>query len=162
PVVAAPDTGSAVLAAQAQGARVEVSSLRTPTRTVLANPDGSLTAELSVTPTRVRRGGSWGPVDRTIAPRGDGTIRPPAGIGDLALSGGGSKAPLASLTKDGKRFALFWPGTLPAPKLDGDAATYPEVLPGVDLTMRATPMGYQQELMVKSAEAARSPALAEI
>ncbi|MCN9244921.1 DNRLRE domain-containing protein, partial [Streptomyces sp. RY43-2] len=58
--------------------------------------------------------------------------------------------------------ALSWPGTLPAPRIEGDSATYPDVLPGVDLRLGAQEDGFTQLLVVKSAEAAASKELAAL
>ncbi len=55
--------------------------------------------------------------------------------------------------------SLSWPTPLPKPAIDGDAATYPEVLPGVDLKLRADNDGFSQLLIVKSAQAAAQPEL---
>ncbi|RSM43597.1 LamG domain-containing protein [Amycolatopsis balhimycina DSM 5908] len=154
PVAAAPDEASAANAAYHQGSRVEVAGRRTETRTTYANPDGTMTAELSAVPVRVKRGTGWAPVDTRLVKGADGAVRPVAAEGDLALSGGGSVAPLAELTRDGKRLALRWPGTLPVPEVDGDAATYRELLPGVDLVMRAGRDGYRQQFVVKNTDAA--------
>lgn len=46
--------------------------------------------------------------------------------------------------------------------MEGDTATYPEVLPGVDLRLGAREDGFTQLLVVKSAEAAASSELAEL
>lgn len=46
--------------------------------------------------------------------------------------------------------------------LVADTATYPEVLPGVDLTVTATVDGYRQRLVVKNRAAAANPALRRI
>ncbi len=46
--------------------------------------------------------------------------------------------------------------------LAGDTATYPEVLPGVDLRVRVTADGFAQLLVVKDARAAANPALRAI
>ncbi|WP_416069704.1 LamG domain-containing protein [Streptomyces sp. AK02-01A] len=59
-------------------------------------------------------------------------------------------------------FSLDWPGSLPEPTLDGATATYPDVLPGVDLKLTATAEGYRQTLAVKTAQAAASPELEQI
>ncbi|MCN9244853.1 DNRLRE domain-containing protein, partial [Streptomyces sp. RY43-2] len=58
--------------------------------------------------------------------------------------------------------ALSWPGALPVPRIDGDSATYPDVLPGVDLRLGAQEDGFTQLLVVKSAEAAASKELAAL
>nr|WP_157528555.1 LamG domain-containing protein [Kibdelosporangium sp. MJ126-NF4] len=158
----APSVAEAMTAAVAQGSRVAVGDMTTPTRTVYAKPDGHLTAELSAVPRQVKKDDSWVPIDTHLATQPNGTITPKAAIGGLTLSGGGDRLPLARLVRDDKVFELYWPGTLPKPVVDGDTATYPEVLPGVDLRMRANDSGYDQHLVVKTAKAAANPSLARI
>ncbi|MET8045436.1 LamG-like jellyroll fold domain-containing protein [Micromonospora sp. NPDC005215] len=51
---------------------------------------------------------------------------------------------------------------MPTPSVSGDSATYPEVLAGVDLVVRATATGFTHALVIKSAAAAANPALREI
>ncbi|MGX7824616.1 LamG domain-containing protein [Actinokineospora sp. 24-640] len=158
----APDEVTAMTAAQLQNSRVEVLDERTPTRVVWANPGGTLTAELHAVPVRVLKGGAWRPVDQDLQRRPDGTVEPKAAVGELVLSGGGDDAPLAQMRSEGKRFSVRWPAPLPEPVLDGATATYPEVLPGVDLLMHAERAGYRQHLVVKTPAAAKNPALKSI
>ncbi|MFU8853054.1 LamG-like jellyroll fold domain-containing protein [Micromonospora sp. SL1-18] len=155
------DEAGARAAAVASGVRVEATALRTERQQVFANPNGTFTLEQSVEPVRVRRGASWAPVDTTLRPAAGGTVMPGATTLDMAFSAGGD-GPLVRLRRDGNELALHWPGRLPAPTLTGDTATYPEVLPGVNLTLRATTEGFSQLLVVKSAQAAANPALATV
>ncbi|WP_436775185.1 FG-GAP-like repeat-containing protein [Yinghuangia sp. YIM S09857] len=92
----------------------------------------------------------------------DGSVRPKATRANLRLSGGGDSMPLATLSKDGREIALTWSGGLPQPVLQGDTATYPEVLPGVDLKVIADVDSFSHVLVVKNAEAAKNPALAKL
>ncbi|MFL6076325.1 MAG: LamG-like jellyroll fold domain-containing protein [Mycobacteriales bacterium] len=166
PRPASPDAvasvGGALAAARASGHRVEVTGQRTETTQVFANPSGTLTAKVAPQPVRVRRtDGSWTPVDNTLRRTGSGAVAPAASPLKLSLSGGGA-GPLVSLTRDGRSVALGWPGRLPAPALKGDTATYPEVLPGVDLEVRVSVYGYSEVLVVKNRKAAANPALATV
>jgi hypothetical protein len=130
---------------------------------VFANPDGTLTRRESFEPQRVRRNGAWIPVDLTLAARPDGTVGPKAASVDVRLSDGGPAGDvLATAVKDGSEIGLGWADSLPQPHLDGPVATYPEVLPGVDLTVTATRKGFSELLVVKTAEAAKNPRLTEI
>ncbi len=162
PVSEAPDAASATLAAHAQGSAVEIADQRTSMRRVFANPGGGMTTELNPVPVRVKRGSAWVPIDTEVVRRPDGSVGPRAAVGDAVFSGGGSTTALASLHHDGRKLSLYWPGELPKPVLSGNTATYPEVLPGVDLVMRAERDGLQQHVVVKTREAAKNPALASI
>ncbi|MEU6717480.1 LamG-like jellyroll fold domain-containing protein [Nonomuraea sp. NPDC046802] len=159
---APPSAEAAALAeADASGHRVEVGALRTENQEVYAEPDGRLLLRQHVHPVRVRRGAGWAPVDTTLRRLPDGTVAPVAAAVDLKFSGGGDSA-LVSIGKDGGRLALDWPGTLPEPVLSGDTATYPGVLPGVDLRLRAEGEGFTEVLVVRDRAAAQSPKLAEL
>ncbi|MFM9662815.1 hypothetical protein, partial [Streptomyces scabiei] len=68
-----------------------------------------------------------------------------------------------TMRRAGREFALTWPyGKLPAPSVDGDTATYAEVLPGVDLTVRAEADGFGHLIVVKTPEAAADSRLARL
>lgn len=158
----APDEQSAARAAREHRKSVRVASRITETSEVVANPDGTFTFTQHFRPVRVRRDNTWVPVDTTLRRLPDGTVAPIAVNVDLRLSGGGEDRPLVVLGKDGREVGLRWPGPLPEPVLDGPIATYPEVLPGVDLVVRADVQGFNQVLVVKSREAALQPALRKV
>ncbi|MGA5631713.1 LamG-like jellyroll fold domain-containing protein [Streptomyces lydicamycinicus] len=161
PDAQAPDEDSALEQAKRTGREVEVTSLRGESADVVATPAGKLQARQYLRPVRTRASGSWRDIDTDLAKTSDGTVAPKAAVVDLTFSGGGDK-PLVSLRKAGRELELSWPGTLPAPVLDGAQATYPDVLPGVDLRMGAQADGFTQLLIVKSAQAAASSQLAQL
>ncbi|MBP2323727.1 hypothetical protein JOF56_004112 [Kibdelosporangium banguiense] len=140
---------------------VELTELGSETTRVFQNPSGTRTVEEFARPFRARTADGWKPVDTTLVRDADGTVRPRVTPVTVQLSGGGTGA-LATLKRDGKELSLAWPNALPQPELDGDTATYPEVLPGVDLRVKADVDGFAQVLVVHNAEAAANPALKEI
>ena len=157
----APDEPSARLAAQQTGQRVEVMSRRTEKMRVFANSTGTTTVEEHAQPIQVRSGAGWVPVDTNLYLGRNATVHPVATVTDLVLSGGGS-GPLARLGHNGQELSLSWPAPLKAPSISGDTATYGEVLPGVDLAVRATADGFSELLIVKTRQAASNPALARV
>ncbi|MGW0825057.1 LamG-like jellyroll fold domain-containing protein [Streptomyces sp. NPDC002845] len=142
------------------GKKVEVVSLRGESSEVFATPEGELEAREYLRPVWTRIDGQWQAVDTTLA-KADGMVAPKAASADVAFSGGG-QGPLVRLQRAGRMLELTWPGTVPTPALDGDTATYTEILPGVDLRLAVKPEGFTQLLVVKSAEAAKSSELAEL
>ncbi|MEU0806046.1 LamG-like jellyroll fold domain-containing protein [Streptomyces sp. NPDC005970] len=148
-------------AAEREGEPVEIASLRGESSEVFATPDGKLEAREYLRPVRARVDGEWKAIDTGLVKTAEGTVAPKATTVGLEFSGGGS-TPLVRMTKAGRELALSWPTNLPAPRLQGDTATYPDVLPGVDLRMGAQEDGFTQLLVVKSAEAAASEELAEL
>ncbi|MEU6848594.1 LamG-like jellyroll fold domain-containing protein [Actinacidiphila alni] len=147
--------------AAATGADVEITSMRSESAETYATADGNLEVVQHLRPVRARVAGAWQPVDNTLAVTGQGTVVPKAATVGIAFSGGGS-VPLVSLDNAGKKLAYTWPGPLPVPVLDGDTATYRNVFPDVDLQMRADTDGFHQLLVVRTAEAAKNPALSQV
>ncbi|MGW3353711.1 LamG-like jellyroll fold domain-containing protein [Nonomuraea rubra] len=147
--------------ARASGERAVVPEETGPDRMVYANPDGTLTAELSAEPVRGRKDGGWAALDLGLRVAKDGGVVPAVAATPLRLSGGGD-GPLVRFGDEDTSIELAWPAPLPEPVLDGDTATYHEVLPEVDLVVRATPRGFSHVLVVRTAKAARDPRLAEI
>ncbi len=137
------------------GRPVRVDSLTDETTEVWARPEGDFRADLSVGAVRVRRDGDWVPVDLTLRAV-QGRVEPVAHPKGLVLSGArrAGTNDLAVVGTGSERIAMRWTGRLPAPTVKGAEATYAEVLPGVDLKVRATRDGFAQSLVVKSRAAA--------
>lgn len=134
----------------------------TPTEQTLAMPDGTMQYEASSLPVRVEQDGDWVPVDTTLAPVGE-WLEPVASVAPVRFSSGGSDQLAQVQTETGEWVSERWPyGTLPVPTVDGDTATYTEVLPGVDLKMIATVTGQMAVYVVKNEKAARSSRLDDL
>lgn len=152
---------AAVAAAETSGQDVEITSMRSESSETYATASGKLKTVEHLRPVRVRADGGWKAVDNTLTVTGDGMVAPQASTVGMEFSGGGS-VPLVTLSTAGKKLSYTWPTSLPAPSLDGDTATYSNVLPDVDLQMRADIDGFHQLLVVKTAQAASNPALADL
>ncbi|WP_304451430.1 LamG-like jellyroll fold domain-containing protein [Nocardiopsis sp. YSL2] len=159
----AADSGerAAVLEASETGEPVEIPGATTETTRHLANPDGSFTMEQSAHPVRVRDDDGWTPVDTDLVVDAQGAVRPRAISAELAFSGGGDQE-LARIGIGSNAVELGWHEDLPAPELDGPQATYPDVLPDVDLVLTAGVDGFGQVLVVHTPEAAQHQGLAEL
>ncbi|MET9379794.1 LamG domain-containing protein [Streptomyces sp. NPDC002928] len=157
-----PESEASALAAET-GERVAVDAVTTESSQVFANPDGTFTQEMNAAPVRARKDdGSWAAIDTTLVREADGSVRAKNTTAGLTFSGGGSGDGLVTLEDEGHELQFGWPTTLPEPRLDGATATYPGVLPDVDLRLTALSTGYTSVLVVKTAEAAKNPALATI
>ncbi|WP_112471275.1 LamG-like jellyroll fold domain-containing protein [Streptomyces triticisoli] len=140
-----------------------VDGATTESSEVFANPDGTFTQEMNAAPVRARRGdGTWAPIDTTLVREADGSVRAKGTAVGVTFSGGGSGNGLVTLEDKGHELQLGWPTTLPEPRLDGSTATYAGILPDVDLKLTALSSGYTSVLVVKTAEAAKNPALETI
>ncbi|MEU8852692.1 LamG-like jellyroll fold domain-containing protein [Streptomyces sp. NPDC048564] len=159
---AAATEDQALARAQKSGEAVEVVSQRGETTEVFATPDGNFEAREYLRPTWTRAEDGWKRVDTELATTEGGTVAPKAATVNLEFSGGGAKDPLVRMERAGRTMSLSWPTALPEPQLSGAMATYPDVLPDVDLRMTAQEDGFAQLLVVKSAEAAKNPNLAEL
>jgi hypothetical protein len=158
----APDEVTALAMASAQGSRVEALNRRTQTGQLFANPDGTYSEETFLEPVRVQQPDrSWVDVDTTLKAGAGGRVVPVASAIGLSFSGGGDSVAV-TISQQDRVLSLGWSAALPVPALTGDTATYREVLPGVDLRLRALARGFVEQLIVKTAAAAASPALASI
>lgn len=138
---------SAVEQAERTGEPVPVPADTTEYSTTTAEPDGDLLASFSAVPQHVEVDGTWKPIDTSLDWQPDGTLAPRQTVSTPALSGGGT-TPLASMYSALGSVALSWPTALPTPTANGDTATYPDVLDGVDLQVRANPDGGISEVLV--------------
>ncbi|WP_133853450.1 LamG domain-containing protein [Labedaea rhizosphaerae] len=121
-----------------------------------------MTRTESPSPVRLRRGAGWVPADSTLVARPDHSFAPKATLADVRLASGSGDEPLLSLTANGVTTGLDWTGDLPAPQVKGSVATYPEVLPGVDLSVETTVDAVHEVLVVKNAQAAANPVLRKL
>jgi Concanavalin A-like lectin/glucanases superfamily len=151
----------ALVAARQLGKPIEVLSERGETREVYAQPDGSgFVATEHLRPVRTLKAGQWVGIDTTLTRASDGSIGPAASTVGLRFSSGGT-GPMVSMTRAGRQLALSWASALPVPALDGDTAVY-QVLPDVELRLRANVDGFSHVVVVKTAAAAADPRLAAL
>ncbi|MGX1367627.1 hypothetical protein RKD19_002986 [Streptomyces canus] len=147
--------------AKKSGKAVEIQTLRDERSTTVANPDGTFTTKQYVQPVRTRKDGKWTDIDTTLVKQKNGTLAPRAATTAMSFSGG-SDTTFARIEKDGHGLSLDWPTKLPKPKIDGSTAVYADVLDGVDLKVTASAEGFSHILVVKNAEAAANPELAQL
>ena len=158
----APVANASALAAKT-GKPVEVASLASGTRQVMANPDGTFTATMNTVPVRAKKAGTWKPIDTALAANADGTLSPKVSALSVAFSPGGTGPAVSIAAPDAtESVALYWPDPLPTPQVSGNAALYPNVLPGVDLRLAAEADTYREILIVHDAAAAANPKLAKL
>ncbi len=140
------------------GEPVEVAGETTATSITYALPDGTAEVQASAGPARVEQtDGSWAEVDTTLHVTTGGVVAPRMVPGETAFSAGGTDL-LASLSDGaGTSITLNWAEALPTPVLSGNTATYPDVLPDVDLVLTATRLGFSQLLVVNSRPDAATP-----
>ncbi|MFE5021615.1 DNRLRE domain-containing protein [Streptomyces sp. NPDC056690] len=147
----------AITQAKKTGKKVVVTDETTPTTYTVANPDGTLTTEMTTGPERVWKKGKWQKVDATLARNADGSIAAKAHPQGLRLGGqGGTPAKslraaqddtardLVTLGTDDDKVTLQWKGGLPKPELDGTRARYHDAVSGADVIVEATRTGFEQ------------------
>ncbi len=159
----APSPETAALAeARQTGQLVEVAGRTTETTKISAAPDGQFQAELSPVPVRVKRDGVFRDADLTLERQG-GQVASRMSVNGVSFGAGGDDV-LAAMVRDGKSLTLTWPGgKLPAPVLDGPAATYVDAGgAGIDVVVKSTPTGWSHYIVIRTAAAAQNPALAKI
>ncbi|MFD7163591.1 DNRLRE domain-containing protein [Streptomyces violascens] len=148
--------------AKKTGKKVVADDETTATTYTVANPDGTLTTELTSGPERVWRDGKWSPVDATLTTAPDGTVTARNHPGGLRLAGAGGTAPnslraaasapvrdLVTLGRGDKQVTLQWKGGLPAPQVEGTRARYRDALPDADVIVDATRTGFEQFVEVR-------------
>ena len=142
----------AVAQAAESGQPVLATAETTESSSVVANPDGTLTATLGAGPLQEPDPESetgWSPIDLTLEHTG-GTYAPAVSAADTAFSDGGS-GDLATLDDGARTYTESWDGSLPTPAVSGDTATYANVLPNVDLVLHAQTSGFEQSFVLQTA-----------
>ncbi|MFK4088066.1 LamG-like jellyroll fold domain-containing protein [Kribbella sp. NPDC020789] len=143
---------------------VEVLSLRDIDRQAFATPAGLLDTQIAVEPYWVQNSaGAWVDIDPALVGRPDGSAQAAATVIRIETGAGGTAPFVTATDPDGGVLSLTWPkGPLPKPVLSGAVATFPNVLPDVDLAVQAEAVGFSWVLVVKTEEAAQNPELATI
>ena len=140
---------------QRTGKPVELESQTTETTISHVQPDGTVEVESTAGPVRTQVDGDWVDVDTTLHFT-DAGVQPVAVTGEITFSDGGTE-PMAVLGDgDSTELSLDWAGRLPKPVLEDNTATYRNVIPGVDLVLLATRLGFQQHLVVKERPSQRT------
>lgn len=152
----------AMVQARRSGKQVEATALASPTTRVMADPEtGGYQVDATAQVSRVQSAdGTWRDASSRLVAAGDGTWRTESTPVGITLGGAGNR--LFQFTNEGGSLSLSWPALLPAPTVEGSAATYPDVLPGVDLVVKAQITGVGTYLVVKDALSAKNPALDKI
>ncbi|MFD6915778.1 ricin-type beta-trefoil lectin domain protein [Streptomyces virginiae] len=151
----------ALAKAKETGQPYELTSARTESSDTWALPTGKWSVNRHGTTVRILRAGVWLPTDATLQFAPGGRVTPKASAVSVTFSGGGTGALLTGV-RDGRTLSLTWPKALPKPTLAGNVATYANVLPDVDLQLKAEVEGFSQLLVVKTSAAAQHPDLATL
>ncbi|MER5935747.1 DNRLRE domain-containing protein [Streptomyces sp. NPDC001928] len=147
----------AITEARRTGKKVVAGDETTATTYTVANPDGTLTTELTSGPERSWRGGKWQKVDVTLTTDTNGTVTAKNHPNGLRLAGKSGTPPvsllaakdaaprdLVTLGSGDSKVTLQWKGGLPTPVLDGTTARYNNAVPGADVIVEATRTGFEQ------------------
>ncbi|MFF2645613.1 DNRLRE domain-containing protein [Streptomyces niveus] len=147
----------ALTQAKKTGKKTVATDETTPTTYTVANPDGTLTTELTAGPERVWKNGAWKKADATFTEAADGSIASRAHPNGLRLGGRSGTLPkslragqadtardLVTLGSGDSAVTLQWKGGLPKPELDGTRARYKNAVPGADVIVEATRTGFEQ------------------
>ncbi|YCH09952.1 hypothetical protein ACTAQJ_10500 [Arthrobacter sp. alpha11c] len=157
---------AAVAQAEATSTDVVVEDATTPTLLTVAHPDGTLTSTVDTDPVRMKTEAGWTDISTDLVRttvNGVSVLKPENVPVDITVGTGGSDK-IASLDdKKGHSLTQSWPfGTLPEPVVEGNSATFRQVLPGVDLIQLAHKTGISQVLKIETAEAAKDPRVSEM
>ena len=124
----------ALAQARSTGERVPVEEAATETELVWANPDGTVSTELSQSPVRVRNDkGDLVDVDLTLLPAGD-RLAPVAAPGEVSLSATGRGALGRVDVAEKEWFEIGYGESVGTPTVEGSRATYelPERKPAAE------------------------------
>ncbi|MGC5015217.1 DNRLRE domain-containing protein [Streptosporangium sp. DT93] len=139
---------TALYAAQKQQVPMEIESERTERSTSWALPNGLVRTELSSGPERVKRNGAWVPIDTTLEQHGS-VFKPRVAKADIEISAGGEAAVAKLKHSPYRSFGVRWAEKLPVPIVQGNTATYRNVVHGGDLVVTALPTGITHDVVLR-------------
>ncbi|WP_167382953.1 DNRLRE domain-containing protein [Streptomyces mangrovisoli] len=118
------DAASALSKAADTGEPVRIEGLDDEYSTTFANPDGTLTTQISEGQQRVANSdGTYSAVDLRLKHSAAGWVPRKSPV-RLRISGGGSRTAVTMTQSDGSKVGVGWPSKLPAPKIRGGVATF--------------------------------------
>jgi RHS repeat-associated protein len=154
------EMGDALEKARDSRAPVEVVGQRTPRSTTLANPDGTVTMEMTQANTRRQlKDGSWAALDATLAPV-KGRLAPRSASAAVSIRATGSATPAgetAAGTDDvvnldppgAANISMGFASNLPTPTVAGDTATF-ALGGGAVLTTEALDEGFRADVVLST------------
>lgn len=135
--------------ADAQVGPVELLGAATETVRYWQYPDGRVSTEIWPRPVRVKKSGTWAWIDTTLVKQ-DGVIKPRVIKGELSLPGDRADTPTTFTPTPGQSIELTWPTPLPAPRLEGNRATYSDAAGrGADLVVTALATGFRYDVVLR-------------
>jgi RHS repeat-associated protein len=150
PTLAAPSRGFVA------GKSRELPQLRTARTTTFANPDGTRTLRTYAGPTYAKdASGAMVPIDTNLAAGSDGRYRPDAAQA-VSFARSSTDGQLATIRlDDGTDAGFALSGVAPVTGVAGGPdMRYPNVSTDADFALTATAVGFQDKLILRSAEAA--------
>ncbi|WP_330456412.1 DNRLRE domain-containing protein [Streptomyces sp. NBC_00820] len=142
------DAASALSEASDTGEPVHITGLDDEFSTTYANPDGTLTTQLSEGQQRIAHAdGTYAPVDLTLRRVGKHGWMPRNSPVPVVISGGGSRTAATMTKSDGSKVGVGWPSRLPAPKVHGGVATY-RVSAAENLVVSTTASGFTAHVVL--------------
>lgn len=153
-------------AATTTGQDVVVDDATTPTGVSVARPDGTFSRTEHVEPVRMETNTGWQDISTdlvSVKEDGKTVLKPEMVPVEVTLGSAGTDEMAVLDDGQGHSITQSWPfGVLPSPVVVDNTATYPGVLPGVDLIQIVHPTGVSQVLRIATAEAARDPRVASM
>ncbi|WP_329576548.1 LamG domain-containing protein [Kitasatospora sp. NBC_01250] len=124
------------------------------------NADGSVTRDISQSPINYQdANGTWQKIDTSVdGAAGDGRYHEKANSLAVDFAAKAADSSLASFkVAGGHALSYGLQGAAPvAGTADGSDVSYPEILPGTDLTLTTTPTGLKESIVLRSAQAGNS------
>ncbi|GIH07104.1 hypothetical protein Rhe02_51710 [Rhizocola hellebori] len=124
-----------------------------------ANADGTYARTVYQDPVNFKAAdGSWKPIDRSLARRGDGRLAQKAASTDFTVAARSSDARLVTINLDaGHAFSYGLAGAADVPaNVNENSSLYPGVLSNVDLKLEVLANGVKESLILRSAAAPAS------
>lgn len=166
PVVGIGSESAASASAMSTGSDVVVDDATSPTEVTVAHPNGTFTRTVHAEPVRMETATGWKDISTDListVENGVKVLKPEMAPVNVSLGTAGTDVMAVLDDKQGHTITQSWPfGNLPAPVVSENMATYPNVLPGVDLVQLVHKTGVSQVLKIANAQAAADPRVGQM